>query len=94
MSMNIITDLVGLKLKEIIADKALDFLVLSWWEVQVTIGTAAFVIVAYWFFTFGLDNAPRNSNIDDKDKYKCFSTNGAKSILAPLVLKQIGAKQI
>ncbi|KAM7481625.1 hypothetical protein LguiB_006208 [Lonicera macranthoides] len=87
MSMNIITDLVGLKLKEIIADKALDFLVLSWWEVQVTIATAAFVIVAYWFFTFGLNNAPRNSNIDDKDKISATD-------LAPLILKQIGAKQI
>ncbi|KAM7464885.1 hypothetical protein LguiB_012447 [Lonicera macranthoides] len=68
MSMNIITDLVGLKLKEMIADKALDFLVPSWWEIQVTIATAAFVIAAYWFFTFGLDNATRNSNIEDKDK--------------------------
>ncbi|CAI9108561.1 OLC1v1008191C1 [Oldenlandia corymbosa var. corymbosa] len=31
----------------------LEFLIPSWWEVQVTVATAAFVVVAYWFFTFG-----------------------------------------
>nr|GLL32998.1 BAG-associated GRAM protein 1-like isoform X4 [Ipomoea trifida] len=33
----------------------LECLVPSWWEVQVTVAAAAFVILAYWFFFFDAD---------------------------------------
>lgn len=31
----------------------LEFLIPSWWEVEVTVAAAAFLVAAYWFFTFG-----------------------------------------
>lgn len=34
-----------------ISKTAVDFLIPSLWEVQVTVAAAAFVIAAYWFFT-------------------------------------------
>ncbi|KAL2487585.1 C2 domain-containing protein/GRAM domain-containing protein [Forsythia ovata] len=36
-----------------VVEMAMEFLVPSWWEVQVTVAAVAFVLVAYWFFTLG-----------------------------------------
>lgn len=33
-------------------DTAVEVLMPSWWEVQVTMAASVFVIVAYWFFSF------------------------------------------
>jgi hypothetical protein len=33
-------------------ETAMDILVPSWWEIQVTVAASLFVIVAYWFFTY------------------------------------------
>ncbi|KAL0413938.1 UNVERIFIED_CONTAM: BAG-associated GRAM protein 1 [Sesamum radiatum] len=38
-----------------VVDTAMEFLLPSWWEVQVTLAAAVFVLVAYWFFTLGSD---------------------------------------
>ncbi|KAL3641534.1 BAG-associated GRAM protein 1 [Castilleja foliolosa] len=37
----------------VVVDTAMDFLVPSWWEVQVTLAAAAFIVMAYWFFSIG-----------------------------------------
>lgn len=39
----------------VVVETAMEFLVPSWWEVQVTVAAAAFVVVAYWFFSIGGD---------------------------------------
>ncbi|KAI7979115.1 BAG-associated GRAM protein 1 [Camellia lanceoleosa] len=62
-------------------DTAFDFLLPSWWEVEVSVAAAAFVIAAYWFFAYatgvggsggeiGAENQFDNSLLsgDDKDK--------------------------
>ncbi|KAK9288823.1 hypothetical protein L1049_017288 [Liquidambar formosana] len=57
-------------------DTALDFLVPSWWEVQVTVATAIFVIAAYWFFTYVTEEVDEGRSLvddsvnvlDDQDK--------------------------
>ncbi|KAK2971229.1 hypothetical protein RJ640_014237 [Escallonia rubra] len=58
-----------------IVDVAFDFLLPSWWEVQVTVAATAFVIAAYCFFTYTGDAGGRLpvdesgvDVIDDKDK--------------------------
>lgn len=64
-----------------VVDTAMEFLAPSWWEVQVTVAAAAFIVVAYLFFTLGGvgcgggdDRALVNGSggaadmIDDKDK--------------------------
>ncbi|KAK3003230.1 hypothetical protein RJ639_020085 [Escallonia herrerae] len=58
-----------------IVDVAFDFLLPSWWEVQVTVAATAFVIAAYCFFTYTGDADGRSpvdesgvDVIDDKDK--------------------------
>ena len=33
-------------------ETAMEFLVLSWWEIKVTVVASVFVIIAYWFFTY------------------------------------------
>ena len=33
-------------------ETAMEFLVLSWWEIKVTVVASIFVIIAYWFFTY------------------------------------------
>ena len=38
-----------------VVETAMEFLLPSWWEVQVTVAAAAFVVVAYWFFSAGAD---------------------------------------
>ncbi|KAL0456605.1 UNVERIFIED_CONTAM: BAG-associated GRAM protein 1 [Sesamum latifolium] len=38
-----------------VVDTAMEFLLPSWWEVQVTLAAAVFVLVAYWSFTLGSD---------------------------------------
>ncbi|KAG8369407.1 hypothetical protein BUALT_Bualt14G0007900 [Buddleja alternifolia] len=59
----------------IVVESAMEFLVPSWWEVQVTLAAAAFVVVAYWFFTLGGDDRTFGDGsgggvdmMDDKDK--------------------------
>ncbi|KAL4561215.1 hypothetical protein LXL04_033378 [Taraxacum kok-saghyz] len=46
------------------AETAVEFLLPSWWEVQVTVAAAFFVIAAYWFFTDG-------GNIGAGDRSQC-----------------------
>ncbi|XP_059655176.1 BAG-associated GRAM protein 1 isoform X1 [Cornus florida] len=49
-------------------DTAFDFLVPSWWEVEVAVAAAFFVIVAYWFFAYcggGESNAYDRCLIDN-----------------------------
>lgn len=36
-----------------VIEAALDSLLPSWWEIEVTFASAVFVIIAYWYFTFG-----------------------------------------
>ncbi|KAJ9701698.1 hypothetical protein PVL29_006884 [Vitis rotundifolia] len=40
-------------------EEALHFLVPTWWEVEITVAAAVFVIITYWFFTYG------NGEIDE-----------------------------
>lgn len=40
-------------------EEALHFLVPTWWEVEISVVAAVFVIITYWFFTFG------NGEIDE-----------------------------
>ncbi|KAI3738911.1 hypothetical protein L2E82_29179 [Cichorium intybus] len=60
-------------------ETAIEFFLPSWWEVQVTVAAAFFVIAAYWFFTGGdigagdrsqFDNSSIASgdSVDDKEK--------------------------
>ncbi|KAL6548679.1 hypothetical protein OROGR_008445 [Orobanche gracilis] len=62
-----------------VVDTAMEFLVTSWWEVQVTFVGAAFMVMAYWFFAGGdgcgrdnwavLDCSDGGAHmLDDKDK--------------------------
>ncbi|XP_022849166.1 BAG-associated GRAM protein 1-like isoform X1 [Olea europaea var. sylvestris] len=64
-----------------VVEAALEFLMPSWWEVQVTFAAVVFVLVAYWFFTLGgeacggcFDRVSVDSSggsvdvIDDRDK--------------------------
>lgn len=37
--------------KLMVVEAVMEFLMPSWWEVQVTVVAVAFVFVAYWFFT-------------------------------------------
>ncbi|XP_076887251.1 BAG-associated GRAM protein 1-like [Bidens hawaiensis] len=59
---------------------SIDFLVPSWWEVEVSVAASLFVIAAYWFFTYDshtaagdrsmFDNASIGAadGVDDRDK--------------------------
>ncbi|XP_042028979.1 BAG-associated GRAM protein 1-like isoform X1 [Salvia splendens] len=38
-----------------VMETAMELLLPSWWEVQVTVAAAAFVVVAYWFFSAGAE---------------------------------------
>lgn len=40
-------------------EEALHFLVPTWWEVEISVAAAVFVIITYWFFTYG------NGEIDE-----------------------------
>lgn len=40
-------------------EEALHFLVPTWWEVEISVAVAVFVIITYWFFTYG------NGEIDE-----------------------------
>ncbi|KAL8482782.1 hypothetical protein ACS0TY_025717 [Phlomoides rotata] len=81
-----------------VVDMAMEFLVPSWWEVQVTVAAAAFIVVAYLLFTLGGggdDRAFVNGSggaadlIDDKDKMGQFKgdpqTNSAYIIKVELL---------
>ncbi|KAL8479269.1 hypothetical protein ACS0TY_026217 [Phlomoides rotata] len=81
-----------------VVDMAMEFLVPSWWEVQVTVAAAAFLVVAYLLFTLGGggdDRAFVNGSggaadlIDDKDKMGQFKgdpqTNSAYIIKVELL---------
>ncbi|KAH9727122.1 BAG-associated GRAM protein 1 [Citrus sinensis] len=61
-------------------ETAMEILVPSWWEIQVTVAASLCVIASYWFFfsktgDFGVDRSQLVENssisaIDDKDKFK------------------------
>lgn len=67
-----------------IETEILDVLLPSWWEIKVTVAASVFVIVAYWYFTYGTDrgeaafDADRSlsdnsaSPADDSSKVICF----------------------
>lgn len=68
-------------------DTAFDFLLPSWWEVEVSVAGAAFVIAAYWFFAYatgvggsggeiGAENQFDNSLLSGDDKDKMGQLNG------------------
>ncbi|THG01491.1 hypothetical protein TEA_022282 [Camellia sinensis var. sinensis] len=68
-------------------DTAFDFLLPSWWEVEVSVAAAAFVIAAYWFFAYatgvggsggeiGAENQFDNSLLSGDDKDKMGQLNG------------------
>ncbi|GER40453.1 C2 domain-containing family protein [Striga asiatica] len=74
-------------------DVALEFLVPSWWELQVALAAAAFLVVAYWFFAVGGGDgcgsddrvfsdgpgAGAADTIDDKDKMGQFKGDSPNS---------------
>ena len=58
-------------------EEALHFLLPTWWEVEITVAAAVFVIITYWFFTYGNGDVDENQairegligdGIDDKVK--------------------------
>ncbi|KAL2485346.1 C2 domain-containing protein/GRAM domain-containing protein [Abeliophyllum distichum] len=56
-----------------VVEMATEFAVPSWWEVQVSVAAAAFVVATYWFFTLDGDGVRIRVDgnagvIDDKDK--------------------------
>ncbi|CAI9263073.1 unnamed protein product [Lactuca saligna] len=57
-----------------ITETPIDCFLPSWWELQVTVAAAFFVIAAYWFFTYvgaadrSLLDKPASVSPDDKDK--------------------------
>lgn len=63
-----------------ITETSIDFLLPSWWEVEVSVAASVFVIAAYWFFTYdgdaaasdrsGFDNSSVGSGdaVDDREK--------------------------
>lgn len=67
-----------------IIETVIDSLVPSWWEVQVSLAAAAFVVAAYWFFNYvggendlagdrsGVDNSDVAGDVND-DKQKVIS---------------------
>lgn len=46
-------------------EEALHFLLPTWWEVEITVAAAVFVIIAYWFFTYGNGDIDENQAIRD-----------------------------
>ncbi|KAK4803417.1 hypothetical protein SAY86_003234 [Trapa natans] len=42
----------------------LDVLLPSWWEVKVTVAASVFVILAYWYFTYGADRGEAGPDAD------------------------------
>ncbi|KAH7857755.1 hypothetical protein Vadar_019815 [Vaccinium darrowii] len=84
-----------------------DFLVPSWWEVEVTLAAAAFVVVACWFFTYGGAGAGGNSDesvLDDSrisgdvvdDKEKMFQLKGDNQTMSAymITLELLAAKNL
>ncbi|XP_024043902.1 BAG-associated GRAM protein 1 isoform X4 [Citrus clementina] len=67
-------------------ETAMEILVPSWWEIQVTVAASLCVIASYWFFfsktgDFGVDRSQLVENssisaIDDKDKVKMVQFKG------------------
>lgn len=57
-----------------ITETPIDCFLPSWWELQVTVAAAFFVIAAYWFFSYvgaadrSLLDEPASVSPDDKDK--------------------------
>ncbi|CAK9179363.1 unnamed protein product [Ilex paraguariensis] len=77
-----------------IIDTALEFLVPSWWEVQVTIAASLFVIAAYWFFTYDVVvDRPVNDHSEDPvtgdiiDKYKIGQLKGDSQTNSAFIIK-------
>ena len=46
-------------------EEALHFLLPTWWEVEITVAAAVFVIITYWFFTYGNGDVDENQAIRD-----------------------------
>lgn len=81
------------------------FLVPSWWEVEVTLAAAVFVVVACWFFTYGgtggnpdgsvLENPGFSGDVVD-DKDKMFQLKGdTQSMSANMItLELLAAKNL
>lgn len=72
---------------KMVVDTAMEFLVPSWWEVQVTLAATVFMVVAYWFFSLDgdgcgcggddralVDGSGGGADVID-DKYKVISVN-------------------
>lgn len=81
-----------------IIETVIDSLVPSWWEVQVSLAAAAFVVAAYWFFTYvggendlagdrsGVDNSDVAGDIND-DKQKMGQLKGEPNTNSAFIIK-------
>ncbi|MFS7988804.1 putative C2 domain, GRAM domain, PH-like domain superfamily, VASt domain, C2 domain superfamily [Helianthus anomalus] len=52
-----------------ITETSIDFLVPSWWEVEVSIAASCFVIAAYWFFTYDGDSGGGGGGSGDRSVF-------------------------
>ncbi|PSS34833.1 BAG-associated GRAM protein, partial [Actinidia chinensis var. chinensis] len=76
-------------------DTAFGFLVPAWWEVEVTVAAAAFVILVCWFFgqgggsNGGGTDASGHDNSGDvvDDKEKMFQLKGDHQTTSPYMIK-------
>ncbi|KAK1426397.1 hypothetical protein QVD17_15068 [Tagetes erecta] len=83
-----------------ITETSIDFLLPSWWEVEVSVAASVFVIAAYWFFTYdgdtgagdrsGFDNSSVVSGdaVDDREKKDQLKgdTNGGSAYIIKVEL--------
>ncbi|PIN26027.1 putative protein, contains GRAM domain [Handroanthus impetiginosus] len=63
-----------------VMDTAMEFLLPSWWEVQVTLAAAAFAVAACWFFTLGGDGCGCSGGDGDDRAFGNGSSGGADMI--------------
>ncbi|KAL3828459.1 hypothetical protein ACJIZ3_017261 [Penstemon smallii] len=86
-----------------VVETVIEFLVPSWWEVQVTVTAAAFVVVSYWFYTFGGGDSGGDVRtfgdgladaIDDKDKIGQFKGDPQANSAYLIKVELLAAKNL
>ncbi|ESR56024.1 hypothetical protein CICLE_v100194232mg, partial [Citrus x clementina] len=85
-------------------ETAMEILVPSWWEIQVTVAASLCVIASYWFFfsktgDFGVDRSQLVENssisaIDDKDKMVQFKGDPQTNSAYLIKLELLAAKNL
>lgn len=84
-------------------EAAFDFLVPSWWETEVTVAAALFIIAAYWFFTYdeGGDARPAADSpfgfgdaSDDRDKMGQLKGDPQTNSAYMITLELLAAKNL